>query len=336
MAFSNSWYNEIMRDYEKIRREQLIKLENREKEVYEKVPKIKELSLAPSEIIVKGYKEYLVKKDKGLLDKSNLDIENIKKQKEKLLLENGFETDYLELKYNCYDCKDTGTLENSRCHCFNKKLIEKLYEKSNLSTLLDKENFDNFNLDNFDDTKIISKIGITNKAHMKKILDYSKYYVDNFKDIVEKDNVFNLLLLGETGVGKSFLSSSIAKALIAKAYSVIYLSSIRLFEYIMKINVEKDLAIEKGEYEEVRQVVDYVESADLLIIDDLGSENISAWVSSQLFKIINYRLNNKKAVIISSNLSLNKMRELYSERFSSRLLGHYKVIDFYGEDIRIK
>lgn len=332
MAFGNFLYNNVMLEYERIRLKKKKELDKRKEEVYAKIPRIKELDDIPSSISLEKFKEYMLKKDEKVFDKAKKEIKKISKEKETLLVSNGFRKNYLDLEYECSNCKDTGYIENKRCNCFNQKLIFILYEKSNLKKILEKENFDTFDLTRFDNKIIVDKINTTSREYMKKVFAYAKNYVDKFEYLREND-IYNILLLGKTGVGKTFVANCIAKALIEKMKFVIYLNSNELFEHLRKAKLNRD---NTEEYYLAMQISSYIEEADLLIIDDLGSELISTFVSSELFRIINYRLNTKKATIISTNLSMNEIKDNYTERVSSRLISLYKAIYLHGEDIRTK
>lgn len=325
MSFSNSQYNEIMREYEAMQAEQRAKLERRLEEVYEKIPEMKELNAQASGSALRRYKEYMRSKDRSAMDGFGAEIDEIKAKKAQLLEMNGFAPNYMEMEYNCSICKDTGMTQTGRCRCFNARLISKLYEKSNIRPILERENFENFNLEYFDNERQITSTGLTAREYMKKVLENCKNFVRDFD--VKKTN---LLFMGNTGVGKSFLSNSIAKELLDTYHSALYLTSSQLFEHLQKARIER------SDEEEELLINDYVDTCELLIIDDLGTESPNSWTSSQLFRIINNRINEDKSTIISTNLSMNMIRDIYSERLSSRLMSLYKVIMLYGDDIRIK
>ncbi len=166
---------------------------------------------------------------------------------------------------------------------------------------------------------------MTVRDYMRQVYGWCQEYVEHFE---EKGG--NLIFTGSTGVGKTFLTNCIAKALIDRYQSVIYLSSNDLFDIFSK---------NKFHYEtedEMRDMYQYILDCDLLIIDDLGTELNNTFVSSQLFYCINERLLRNKSTIISTNLSLTMLRDSYSDRISSRIISKYSIIPLYGEDIRTK
>ena len=138
----------------------------------------------------------------------------------------------------------------------------------------------------------------------------------------------NLFLYGDTGVGKTFLSNCIAKELIDSAYSVIYFTAFELFDIFAKSRFDKDTLADT--------MYGYIFDCDLLIIDDLGTELTNSFIASQLFLCLNERLLKKRSTIISTNLSLESIVEIYSERIFSRITSNYTMLRLTGDDIRIK
>ena len=272
---------------------------------------------------------------------SNLkkDIEGIKNDKERLLLEAGFPKDYMEMRYDCVDCKDTGYIEGGKCHCLQSKIRKLLYSQSNLENILDKENFENFSFDYYDDKTILSGQNMTNAAYMDGVKKFCEKYIDkyfnvdkskNATDSVEGNYRRSIVFSGNTGVGKTYLSNCIAKVLLDRYYSVIYLSAKELFETMVKVNIEKN------EEQRYSLLAKEVYDCDMLIIDDLGSELFNHFTTSEFFHIINRRINTEKSTIISTNLSLDKMRDTYSERVTSRIRKSFIYIRLFGNDIRAR
>ena len=138
----------------------------------------------------------------------------------------------------------------------------------------------------------------------------------------------NIFFYGNTGVGKTFLSNCIAKELLDAGYSVIYFTAFQLFDILSKGVFEKDadaIAAHQNIFD-----------CDLLIIDDLGTELSNSFTTSQLFLCVNERILRQKSTIISTNLNLEQIAEIYSERTLSRISSNYSFIKLFGDDIRIK
>ena len=161
---------------------------------------------------------------------------------------------------------------------------------------------------------------------MKNILNTAKDFVKNFD--TQSDN---LLLYGNTGVGKTFLANCIAKELLDQSHTVVYLTSLKLFDILEAYKFDRDMP-----FDEKNATVAYILDSDLLIIDDLGTELNNGFTSSQLYHCIDTRLNHRHSTIISTNLSFDDLRDDYSERIFSRLTSNYTLLKLTGDDIRLK
>ena len=137
-----------------------------------------------------------------------------------------------------------------------------------------------------------------------------------------------MLIYGNTGTGKTFLSNCIAKELLDLEYSVIYFTTFELFELFEKTTFSKNTESK----EDASQLFD----CDLLIIDDLGTELTNSFTTTRLFTCLNERLLRKKSTMISTNLNLPQLADLYSERIFSRITSYYTILKMFGPDIRIE
>lgn len=325
MALTNSQYQEIMRDYHAQQLRNKHEQDARIKEIYEKIPAIRELDEAVSSRALQRGRELLKGDDQALL-RLREETRDLREQKQLLLEARGYPADYLEMKYRCRLCQDTGyDQEQKKCGCFKQAQIRLLYTQSNLARVLAQENFATFSFDYFDDSKIEPSIGTTVAAYMKNVYRWCMEFV---RDFDQKGG--NILFTGNTGRGKTFLTNCIARELIDRYHSVIYLSSHRLFEVFSKYRFEYQTE------EEMKNMYQFILECDLLIIDDLGTELNNSFISSQLFFCINQRLVSAKSTIISTNLSVDRLRDEYTDRVASRIMSHYTMIPLYGEDIRLK
>ena len=229
------------------------------------------------------------------------------------------------MHYKCPDCQDTGYSEGRKCHCFRQAEMKYLYAQSNIEEIVTLENFSTFSFEYFDDSSVLPVLGRTVRQYMKQVVETCHRFVDDFST-----EHGNLLFTGPTGVGKTFLTNCIARELIDRYYSVIYLSANDLFEVFSKNRFEYQAE------EEIKGMYQYILDCDLLIIDDLGTELNNSFTSSQLFYCINERLNSSKSTIISTNHPLNELRDRYTERVTSRLISKYTIIPLYGDDIRLR
>lgn len=324
MALSNSQYDSIMRIYNQAQLRQKHELDKRREEIYEKIPAVKELNEEIASSAVKSARQLLAGDDraaKGLKAK----IADLCEERQVLLAAYGYPADYLELHYDCLLCRDTGYADGRKCSCFKKREIALLYDQSNIREILKRENFNTFSYEYFDDTKPDPRSKKTAREYMKQVAALCKSYVERFGET--KDN---LLFTGKTGLGKTFLSNCIAKELLDQGYSVVYLPAVKMYEIFSKERFDYDAT------EEDRDRSSYLLDCDLLIIDDLGTELVNTFTTSQLFYCVNERLNRKKGTIISTNLPVNEMRDEFTDRVMSRIISQYTVIPLYGEDIRIR
>ena len=324
MGLTVSQYDALMREYDRTRLAHKRQLDARYAEIYSKIPRIKEINDTISSISIQGAKKMLLEVT-GTLEDIKAEIEALSKEKASLLRQNGYSEDYLAMEYTCSKCQDTGYIGQSKCNCLKNSIIEILYEQSNIKEILEKENFSTFSFGHYDNQTRDSITNLTPLENMHDVVKTCREYIDNFKT-----DYRSLYLYGPTGVGKTFLTNCIAKELIENSNSVIYVSSIRLFEILANNTFKKNDNLEG------KDLADNILDCDLLIIDDLGTEMVNSFTASALFNCINERHLRRKSVIISTNLSLAELRSTYSERVFSRITSNYTLLKIYGDDLRMK
>ena len=325
MQLLNEQFSFLYSDYDKTQlKNNRIHL-MRQKEIREKIPAYRELEDQMRETSVLAARAALEGSHESMRELTEK-TEQISREKKELLAQYGYPENYLEPVYTCPDCHDTGYIGDRKCHCFQKRIVEYLYEQSNLKEILDIENFSHFDITYYPDDYIEESTGLTPRDNIRRILMTAHDFCDNFGDCGQ-----NLLLYGNTGVGKTFLTHCIAKELLSQSYTVVYLTSIGLFDILEKNKFDRELSsLEKS------TTVSYIMNCDLLILDDLGTELTNSFTTSQLYQVIDSRLVHKKSTIISTNLSFDDLREQYSERIFSRLTSGYTLLKVTGEDIRLK
>ena len=326
----------ILVEYEQQRRIAEVDLEKRKKKLYNKQPRLLEIEDEINKISINKTKSILLNEMTNELEaKFNNDLNKLKDEQVRLLKKENLTLDFLKPKYKCTKCNDTGFIkfENQKtqmCTCLKQKLIDISYNKSNLSNL-QKENFDNFNENIFSDeiNEKKYKMNISPRDNIINIKNASMNFVKKFDDI----NTKNLFFTGNTGLGKTYMTNCIANELIKQGKIVLYQTAPVLLETII------DNKFTKYKTTDTNDFYNQVLTADLLIIDDLGTEYQNSLKLSELFTILNTRalnLNNKLTrTIISSNLSIEKIFEVYEERIGSRIAGFYNIYYFFGEDLRL-
>jgi len=322
----NEQYEQILREYDNRRFQAKFEQDRRKEEAYKLIPELKKLD---DEIISLAAESgrMAIRGDDSSLQHLKERIKGLQEKQEKLLLENGLPADYLQLKYKCSRCRDTGFIGNEKCNCLKQAIADLLYSDSNIKAILAKENFSTFSFSYYSDDYVDETIGLSPLSNMQKIVASCKSFIRHFNK--KQDN---LLFIGNTGVGKTFLANCIAKELLDRGYTVIYLTAFRLFDILEKNKFSRD---EESSSEASNQF-DYILDCDLLIIDDLGTELNNAFTNSQLYVILNERLLRQKSTIISTNLSLPNINATYGERIFSRIVSNYKVHRIIGKDIRLQ
>ena len=257
MSIKAEVYREIKNEYQRARNAGNEKRRERLDEVYNKCPEIGELDSELSMLGIRFSKMVLENPEnkEEIISGLKLRTEDIKKKRALLLGGLKLPPDYTELRYKCPKCKDTGYTGNIMCQCMRIKLAEKLYENSNLSSF-GENSFDTFNLAYYSDEPYCGE-KLAPRENMKRVLkaclDFSSGFKYGFK---------NLLLYGNTGLGKTFLCGCIAKELLKEGCSVIYITAPELFKNMEKERFNRDMDDEAGYY------IENIEDADLLIIDD--------------------------------------------------------------------
>lgn len=325
----------LLLEYDRKKRQAELDLETRKQELYLKIPRLQEIEDELNKFAIDTAKSIL-KGSSSSLESLSSKVDCLKKEKEKILKENNILNTFLEPNYECSICKDTGYIQNensasSLCPCLKQKLLDVSYNKSNISNL-GKENFETFNLNIFPD-KIEPekyKINISPRQNMMNIKTKCMEFIENF----DNPEAHNLLFTGNTGLGKTFMSNCIANELIKRGKNVLYQTAPVLLETVIDNKMSKYKNSSQDDF--YKNVLE----ADLLIIDDLGTECLNSMKLSELFTILNTRLlnlNNKTTkTIISTNLNINNIFKNYEERIGSRIAGFYDIYYFFGDDLRFK
>ena len=324
MGLTNSQYNMIMRDYEIQQSANHADMLRRSEEIYSRFPEFSEIDRKIASMSTACARR-LLDDETSSVDELRKQIGALSAKKEKLLTGAGYPADYLEPHYRCPDCQDTGYIGSKKSHCFRQAAIDLLYMQSNLREILKTENFAHFSFDYYSDSILDPVTGLTALQTAQRTCRECRRFVEEFD--VHFENIF---LYGDTGLGKTFLSHCIAKELLESTHSVIYFSSFRLFELFA------DSAFGRSGEEAANELEQHIFECDFLIIDDLGTELVNSFVSSQLFHVLNERILRRKSTLISTNLTLATFADTYSERIFSRISSNYTMLKLIGDDIRLQ
>lgn len=327
----------IKNEYDKRRRKANDQLQARKAELYSVVPRLEEIEdeinsagLRYNKLMLTG----ALSPDSAINELDNT-LSSLKAEKANLLAINGYPPNYLNPVYTCEKCSDTGFIADSgvnspECVCYRQQLIDYIYDQSNL-TIIDTEGFKSFSAEYYSDIADEQKYGIKNSPQ-RQILGIKgncQSFIENFN----KPEIRNLLFSGPTGVGKTFMAGCIAIELMNSGYTVLYQTAPALFNtiYEYRYKYSRDEVYENSVYKSILE-------ADLLIIDDLGTESPSATRYAELLNIIDTRYANDKRkpckTIIATNVDVKKLFEYYDERVVSRITGSFDIFRFAGDDIR--
>lgn len=319
MALSNSQYEAIQKKYQYTRDQNRALMESRKQEIYEAIPEYLPLAESISTLSVASAKRMLAG-DESALSRLHQELAQITARQRQLLMEHGFSSDYLQPIYRCADCQDTGyiTAENGlreKCHCFRQQEISILYAQSHIQDMIEQENFSTLSYDYYQEEDL---------RRFQTAVDISRKFIQDFQESHR-----NLFFYGTVGTGKSFLSGCIARELLQQGNSVIYFSAAGLFDTLARYTFD-------GRFKDnLQDLCEDLYSCDLLIIDDLGTEITNSFVTSELFSCLNERQLRSRSTLISTNISLEELRDRYSDRIFSRITSSFTLCKLTGPDIRI-
>lgn len=336
MSVRAKLYKETLREIQLLnnKNEREFKL-NKEK-IYKKYPKLEEIE---SELGLVGVQTMKLvafggaNREDCILSLKN-EQQKLIAERESIIAENKIPRNMLEIQYDCITCKDTGEHEGNKCYCFKNKLMDKLYNQSNIRNMVAKQNFKNFKFDYYSNI-IDPNEGISPQDNMQIIYKKCLEFINNFKN----NKGDNLILMGNTGLGKTYLCNCIAGELLKNNTSVLYLTANQMFLKLadQRFNNNKNnINISNGlDMDDLQEWDRELLEVELLIIDDLGTEVTNTFTASELFRILNDRQLDNLSTVISTNLDLDQLAALYSDRIVSRLLGDFEQLIFFGDDVRV-
>ncbi len=259
------------------------------------------------------------------LQKENLDLQM---RKAELLHAQGFPIDYLDEIVSCKVCGDTGMVDGRLCACMEKRYNRELTKELSVLLRSGDESFERFDLSLYPDTPE-QESGVSARSAMRIVFSACRGFADSFPDVPA--NLRNLLLRGESGLGKTYLSACIARSVAERGYSVCYDTASAALDAFEKQKFSR--IPEEAEAAALR--AERMLSCDLMILDDLGTEMATPAAASALYTLINTRLTRSLHTVISTNCSDDELRRRYSPQICSRLFGEFLELPFYGNDIRL-
>ncbi len=325
---NNSDFKNLLKIYEQNRVSAEKECEDKINDLYQNNPKLFNVVNEMTKTSINLSKSIILN-DSDKISFFQKHLNDLKKEKSKILKDLEIDTSFFQPNYQCKKCNDTGYLINNNsvmCTCLKQKLINLQYNKANIFNL-EKENFNVFDdhllSDIVDEKKYNSNI--SPRENINNIKKIAMNFINHFDNPDEK----NLLFTGNTGLGKTFISNCIANEILKSGKTVLYQTAPIMLDSIIDYRFGKTDDF----------IYNNILNADLLIIDDLGTENLNNLKFTELFNVINTRILNQNnhvtKTIISTNLSLNNLFNTYDERIFSRLAGYYNICRFFGDDIRL-
>ena len=319
MGYNKTNYARIRGEYQTKYLKARAEADRRMAEIHEKCPAIadldRRLSKTGAEIAMAALgtgEEYRARL--AAVESKNLALQE---KRAALLAELGYPADYTLPPYECAKCNDSGFVGIKMCDCMRRDLMLAAYESSGLGQLMKTQSFDSFDLSFY-------KADTDQRRRMQENLELLKAYAENFSTASD-----NLILTGPTGLGKTHLSTSVARRVIERGFDVYYTGAIE-----MLAEFERARFGSGEERREAGEELSRYTECDLLILDDLGTETSNQFTTSCLYMVLNNRINLKRPTIISTNLTGADIKARYADRITSRIMGEFSPLAFVGDDVR--
>lgn len=322
MGYNQENFRRIRAEYETKAMKAEEAADERREELYRVIPGLRDLDRTLSGFGLRLMKQAMEGGDtQAGIASLQAENERIQAARRDLLARYGYPADYCSPRYECPKCRDSGYVGIRMCTCMRKKLTEAGMMSSGLGSLMKTQSFENFSLDYY-------KNDPAAYARMQDNLQKIRIYATNFGGPEWGKIAHNMLFFGGTGLGKTHLSTSIARVVIEHGYDVFYNSAVGMLADFETQRFGNSAVL--GDADNTSRYT----TCDLLILDDLGTELVNQFTLSVLYTVINTRMNLAKATIISTNLTAAELRKTYSDRITSRLFGEFNPIPFVGTDVR--
>jgi DNA replication protein DnaC len=326
MGYDKQIISDLLRELESKRDARERVLAERRQQVYTRIPRVRQIDDTLRGTAAAVLRAALEAGDDPTAAVERLRDQNLALQQERtrLLLDHGMPADFLEDKPDCPLCGDLGYVGAVPCKCLKRMYAARLTAQLSTTLPIANQNFETFRLDYYSD-KPDGRMGISARENMEYNLDVCVEYAHHF----HRESP-NLLLFGSAGLGKTFLSTCIAGVVTAAGFSVAYDTAIHV------LGSYESVKFGGVDAAEAQRAIRKFEHADLLILDDLGTELSTAFTTSVFYSLINTRLMTRRPMIINTNLQPNEFEKRYSAAIASRLLGDFTQLRFFGDDIRLQ
>lgn len=322
MGYNQENFRRIRAEYETKAMKAEEAADERREELYRVIPGLRDLDRALSGFGLRLMKQAMEGGDtQAGIASLQAENERIQAARRDLLARYGYPADYCSPRYECPKCRDSGYVGIRMCICMRRKLTEAGMMSSGLGSLMKTQSFENFSLDYYKNDPAAF-------ARMQDNLQKIRVYATNFGGPEWGKIAHNMLFFGGTGLGKTHLSTSIARVVIEHGHDVFYNSAVGMLADFETQRFGNSAVL--GDADNTSRYT----TCDLLILDDLGTELVNQFTLSVLYTVINTRMNLAKATIISTNLTAAELRKTYSDRITSRLFGEFNPIPFVGTDVR--
>ena len=318
MGYNIANYRRVQATMDERRRRAIELAELHTAELHTKCPELGEIDTAIRSVGMRLFREALAGGD-DLADRIaaiKAEHEGLRTARADLITSLGYPLSYTEPQYACALCEDTGFIESRMCECMRAALVEEGIRSSGIGRLIQSQRFENFSLDYYREP--------LDRERASYALARCRQYAENFSP-----QSGNLLLIGPTGLGKTHLSTAVARTVLERGYDVVY-------ETIQNILSDFEYDRFKSGYSDAAPRGDRYLACELLIIDDLGTEQLTQFTLATLYHLLNTRLNHGKQTVINTNVTGEELQARYESRITSRLLGEYDVLLFSGNDIRMQ
>ncbi len=296
---------------EQLRQQKQQECEARISQLYAYIPALEGMDHAIGQKNVSMIRSGILHKNKAEQQTLQQEIETLMQERHQLLAQYGLDERIYKPQWNCSVCEDRGYLQDGTlCACYQQERLQELLARSGMSEAMRQYQFDNFYFDGFEKPEDV-----------RKKVQWCQQFAAQIVQGVCRDALF---LRGDVGRGKTHLSSAIANVVLDGGKTVIYKRAADLFDMIRQYKYEEST-------QRWNEVLEQLITCDLLVIDDLGAERTTDFVTEQLVLLLEERNYRNKPWIINSNLKLSQIQDSYNTRVSDRIMDRATMITLERE-----